>query len=265
MTNTKIIPGAEPYFHQGNEVGCLVTHGFTASPSEVNWLAQYMAAQGYTVYTPLLAGHGTHYKDLDNVAWQDWLQSVRVGYELLAKQCDSIFIIGHSMGGVLSLMLATEVPAAGVVATAAPIALDFWQIRMARWLKYLLPYTTHEDRWGLNERVLAEQARRGEPLTGRIRYDIWSSAAVAELYAVMNATRQTLAQVTAPTLLIYSTADDVVPYAECEKVKNGLLNAPVMCHTLHESRHNLPMDVERETVFEHVGQFVREILAQKEN
>ena len=41
------------------------------------------------------------------------------GYELLRQHCDQIFVMGLSMGGALALMLASQVPVAGVVTLSA--------------------------------------------------------------------------------------------------------------------------------------------------
>ena len=53
----------------GGDVGCLVLHGFTATPSEVRWLAEHLAGQGHTVYAPRLAGHGTTPEALARTRW----------------------------------------------------------------------------------------------------------------------------------------------------------------------------------------------------
>src|SRR4030095_16396304 len=100
-THFQIMPGAEPYFHRGGKVGCLCLHGFTASPAEVKWFAQHLAAEGYTVYAPRLAGHGTRPQDLARTRWTDWYASASDGYHLLRQQCEKVFVCGMSMGGLL--------------------------------------------------------------------------------------------------------------------------------------------------------------------
>ena len=113
--------GAEPFFYPGSDVGCLLIHGFTASPQEVSGLGRWLAAAGLTVNGVLLAGHGTTPSDLNETTWRDWYASVETGYWRLAAHCRSVFVLGLSLGGALSLHLAAHRPVAGVVAMAAPL------------------------------------------------------------------------------------------------------------------------------------------------
>ena len=88
------------------EIGILLVHGFTGSPSSMRPWAEFMHQQGYTVRVPLLPGHGTKPEDLNQVKWQEW--PAKVTYELreLQKTCDTIFLVGLSMGGATVLNVA---------------------------------------------------------------------------------------------------------------------------------------------------------------
>ena len=44
-------------------------HGFTGSPATVEPWARGLAAEGYTVSVPRLAGHGTRWEDLNETQW----------------------------------------------------------------------------------------------------------------------------------------------------------------------------------------------------
>lgn len=56
-----VMPEAEPFFFEGNRIGVLVQHGFTGTTQSMRGIGEVFANQGYTVYGPRLAGHGTHY------------------------------------------------------------------------------------------------------------------------------------------------------------------------------------------------------------
>jgi carboxylesterase len=109
---TQIIPTAEPFFFPGSgqngKTGCLVQHGFTGTPKEVRWLGEYLNRQGYTVCGMRLAGHATQPEDMIRSRYPDWLASVEDGYNLLRSSCDQVFLLGLSMGGILSLISATR-------------------------------------------------------------------------------------------------------------------------------------------------------------
>lgn len=257
MTDVTIMPGASPYFHRGGSVGCLCLHGFTASPHEVLWFAQHLAQQGHTVYAPRLAGHGTSPYDLARVRWWDLLNSALDGYHLLRQQCDQVFVAGLSMGGVLSLLTSLTVPVDGVIAMAAPMLLGgFFQPARLRRMKLIRPYTDNTDRGSFEQYIREEQAKRGEPVLGRIRYGIWSTAAVEQLALMIEQTLPRLPEVTAPLLLIYSEKDQTVPFACQQIISERVSSQDLECVTLQQSGHILTQDIEYPEVFRLAAEFI---------
>lgn len=248
--------GAEAFFFRGGAVGCLCLHGFTASPAELRWMGEYLAEQGHTVYGPRLPGHATDPRDLLRLRWRDWYTAALDGWAVLRAQCEQVFVVGHSMGGLLALLLAANRPVAGAVIQAAPIQFRSRLIRAARWLKYGLRFTDQTDTSPLAEVIRAEQQRRGEAVVGRVRYDRWASAGVEQLYALSCETRRHLPEITAPLLLIYSTADRTVPPENLDLIRLAASGASVESHLLHQSDHILPQDIERETVFALTAGFI---------
>src|SRR5574341_519163 len=119
MDSPTLLNGAERFFYPGNDIGCLVLHGFTGTPGEVRWLGRHLNKQGYTFYGPRLAGHGTHVGDMAYPTWREWYLDALAGYHLLLRQCRKIFVTGLSMGGALALALASREAVDGVAGLAA--------------------------------------------------------------------------------------------------------------------------------------------------
>lgn len=251
------LPGAEPFYIPGGRVGCLVLHGLMSSPGEVRWLGEHLGALGFTVYGARLPGHGADYHDAARVRWRDWLGSALDGVHLLRGACQRVFLIGHSIGGVVCLLAATTVPVDGVAVLASPLRYYSRTIRFSPWLRHVLRYFDTPDRSDLPDRVRAEQARRGEPVRGRVRYDRWAGSAVAEAYLLSQITLERLSLVTAPLLTLYATGDDVAPFENSALIASRVGSAVVEAHTLQHSGHNLTLDCERERVFELVSAFVQ--------
>ena len=103
-----VLPGAEPFRHEGGEVGVLLCHGFTGSPQSLRPWAEYLAEHGLTVSLPLLPGHGTRWEDLQITGWQDWYAEVDRELRALRERCAQVFVFGLSMGGALALRLAAK-------------------------------------------------------------------------------------------------------------------------------------------------------------
>lgn len=263
-----IMPGAQPYWlpaHSENrrDIGCLILHGFTSSPGETRWLGMALAERGFSALGVRMAGHGTAPEDLARTRWKDWLASALDGYHLLRAQHERIIVIGHSVGGLIGLNLTLEVPVIGAGVLASPMFIRQASARSARWTRFIIPFTDQTDRSPLGAIMRAEQTRRGEPAIGRIRYDRWASAAVAQMVDLTDTTRARLAEIRVPLLLIYSQADPTVWPDNANILARGTQAPFVRQHWLEASGHNLIVDQEREQVFTAVGDFCDELAAQK--
>src|SRR5215216_1628136 len=132
----RIIPTAEPFLLIGepSKPACLLIHGFTGTPKEMRWMGEFLNQQGYTCLGVRLAGHATIPGDMVRSRSGDWAASVEDGYHLLRGVTDKIFLIGLSMGGILSLLMSTRFDVRGVVAMSTPLRLPvdypLWAMRL---------------------------------------------------------------------------------------------------------------------------------------
>ena len=111
-----VMPGAEPMSHvAGSPMGVLVLHGFTGNPSSVRILADAAVAEGFDVELPRLPGHGTTVEDMMTTGWGDWFGEALNAFDRLAQRCERVVVAGLSMGGLLTLAVGQERPAAGLV------------------------------------------------------------------------------------------------------------------------------------------------------
>lgn len=255
LRNLYMNRGAEPFFHRGGPDGCLCIHGFSATPAEVKWLGEHLASKGMTVYGPRLSGHGVNPEDMRRMRWQDWYATVRDGLEILQRQCDRVYLAGISMGGILALLLASAEEVDGLAVMAAPLYLDTPIAPYAHLLKYVIPMWAMPDRTMLPQRIREEQDRRGEQVVGRVHYDRWSVSAFAQLYELGEFTRDQLAGVTAPSILIYSEQDKTVPIENSHYIARHISSNMLESHVLYNSGHILTQDIERERVFALIAQF----------
>lgn len=107
MSDLPLLPGAEPWSHEGGSVGALCLHGFTGSPTSMRPVAEGFAAVGFTVELPRLPGHGTTIDDMVTTGWLDWTSAAEDALQGLLQRCDRVVVAGLSMGGALALWLGT--------------------------------------------------------------------------------------------------------------------------------------------------------------
>ncbi len=250
----QIQSGAEPFFYPGGETGCLLAHGFTASPQEVHRLGEHLAQQGYTVLGVRMFAHGTKHEDMNRARWTDWLTSVEDGYHLLANHCKRFFFIGSSVGGSLSLILATRFPPAGVVMLATPIRLppDPRLERLKPILKplsYLLPAIPKGPPTWHDPQAQVE----------RVAYTAYPLRAILELEPLLAAMRSALPKVRVPAFLMHSKNDRFIPSEHMQQIYERLGSSDKHMTLVEDSSHVITCDAEREVVFQNVTGFIQRI------
>jgi carboxylesterase len=252
MAKVDIIPGGEPFYFPGNDIGCLLLHGLTGTPYEVRELGERLHGAGYTAVGPRLPGHATRYQNLDHVPWTAWADAVDVGWEMLAQRCEKVFIMGMSMGAVLALHAAARHPASGVVGLGSLWDLPRWQMRAARLMVRVRPY--QRKRGGSS--ILDPAAKAKHPT-----YDHMNLHAVLQFNQLLTEMRAALPQVTAPALLVHSRKDPVASPAGVPKILEALGSQDKMVHWVSNSSHIITEDYDKEEVFRIVLAWVARILA----
>lgn len=108
-----------------NDICVILIHGFTATTVEVRPIAEYLYQEGFSVYAPLLPGHGTNPEDLNKQTWRNWVEAAIDVYNQCKSEHKVIFIGGESMGGVITCYLAAMFPEIkGIMLYAPAIKVD---------------------------------------------------------------------------------------------------------------------------------------------
>lgn len=266
---------AEPFFFKGNSTGLVLIHGFTGSPSEMRFLGERLAVQGFTVAGILLSGHGTVPEELANTSWPDWLKDAEDGVAQLRQTCDKVLAIGLSMGGLLALELATRNLVDGVVALNAPIILVDWRTRFVGLAKPFVSYveksvvrersTTTIHAGGhaevsqlASEKREADSAAQGEVLD-RFQYTKIPLAALDSLNKAIPRVRKRLGLISCPALIMQSAKDQTVAPKSARILVNGLNKTSPKVVYWANSGHILTLGPEREAVAFEVTKFIKEM------
>lgn len=243
MFTLDLISGAEPFYFRGNDTGCLLLHGFTATPNEVRALGYYLGELGYTVLGPRLAHHGSIPDDMRRSRFHDWYLSALDGWHMLNSHCRQIVVAGLSMGGSLALLLAARQPVAGVVAMSAPVYLPpDPRLRLVRFygrIRHFLP----KPWWDESQRAS--------------RYPVTPTLALHALGALLQQVQGALPQIEAPALLMHSRTDETVPPDNLQKIYAGLGSEQKEMVWWEDAEHVMTEDPQhQEAVCERVATFV---------
>ena len=244
-----LMPGAEPWSHDGGPVGVLLIHGFTSTPASMKDWGAHLADAGYTVDIPRLPGHGTRWQDLNLTRWEDWYSEVERSFDRLKATCDTVFVMGLSMGGSLSLRLAEQrgddVAGLVIVNPAVHSEHPLWfALPVLRLVVPAFPGIASD----VKKAGVEESA-----------YDKTPLKAVYSLSQLWGLVKQDIAKVTQPVLLYRSAEDHVVEPSNGAWLMSHLPGTDVTEVVLTDSYHVATIDNEAETVFAGSVEFMNRV------
>jgi carboxylesterase len=244
----EIIAGCEPWSCDGGPEGVLVLHGFTGNPQGLRSLAEAFGAAGFAVDLPLLPGHGTSVDDMIDKTWDHWSAVAEDAYQALAARCRRVVVAGLSMGGSLTVWLASRHPEIPGIVCVNP-ALDV-PAEMVTAAEQMLE--TGVDRIpGIGNDVADPEAREKAYDATPLRPLLSLASAAAEL-------RDELGKVACPVLILTSPQDHIVNPADSDLLA-AAVSGPVERVTLERSYHVATLDYDKDLIAERAVEFARRV------
>ena len=248
---TALIPGAEPWSHNGtSRSGALVIHGLTSNPDSMRGVAKGLAAAGFHVELPLLPGHGTVMEDLVPIRWSHFVDAAHAAYATLAARVDKVVVVGLSLGGALTLRMGADHPeVAGLVCVnpaaepQVPEVIDMLQGMIDAGTE-VLP----SIRGDIADPDATESGYDGTPLGTMLSIIVDGLAPLAGEYPKMHM----------PMLLLNSPQDHVVEPKQSEFLAANY-GGPIERVTLDRSYHVATLDYDKELIIESTVAFAQRV------
>ena len=248
----------EPYsemaraeFTDGRKIGCLLSHGFTSSPACMRPMGEALAERGYAVEVPRLPGHGTTWQELNRTTWADWYGELNRAFDKLERECDQVFVGGHSFGGGMTLQLAAERQdrVAGVI--------------------LVNPSVMNARKDAIGVAVLKRVASSVPGMVNDIKkpgakdwlYPRIPLRAASSLMAGRSRVRSYLPRVTAPIIFFRSVEDHLVDPQSARAILSLVSSEEVTERRLENSYHFATLDNDAKQIFEESIAFIDRIAA----
>ena len=243
-----MIEGGQSFFMKGGSSGVLLVHGFTGLPAELFLLGEFLNRQNFSVLCMRLAGHGVDENNLMRTTKDDWFNSVLDGFYILRGACEKIFVVGHSMGGLLTLKLAAEKNLSKIVTLAAPIFIDD-----GLGLKNLPP----KEFCGNACIVQPRKKLNDVPQAANEVYKKTPLISVHELVELIDDAKKFLPTVTAPILIMHGEDDHTAQPRSARFIMDNVGSPIKIIVTVPNAGHLLPLDENRDFVFDEILNFLR--------
>lgn len=132
--------------------GVLLVHGYNETAYALRNVGEIFANQGYLVRSLMLPGHGTSPIELTTIPRKTWKETVEYGIRSLRPDCESLTVVGNSLGCALGLIYAYRYPELidRLLLLAPALGVRTPMDYFARWQKTLrTPW--HAQKWHARE------------------------------------------------------------------------------------------------------------------
>lgn len=227
-------------------IGCLIIHGFTGGPHEVEPLRQYLETHtDWKIEVPLLSGHGETLA-LEEVSYETWLEEMAEHLQALRKDCEEVYVIGFSMGGMIASYLAAhyEVDKLVLLATARKY-LSF---------KYLSRYVAEVISDGFKG-----QLEENEIYTHyKSKLETVPFRANVEFMKLVNKTKQYLEDIRSPVFIAQGQRDSLVPYKTAYTLEKEIGSEEKEVVIFEQANHMICLGEDREILNKMILDFLNE-------
>ena len=186
----------------------LIIHGFAGGTYDMEELANYLEFnRTFDVFQFTLPGHD---KNLSKVKYEEWIKSSEEKVEMLINNgYKNIYIIGHSMGGVIATYLATKYRQVKKLVLAAPAF---------HYLNIVNDKLNIKESLKVTPKILGQY--KGDEILARfLKLNI---SATKELMTLVKKYYNTPSSVICPVLILHGTEDHIVPKSSTKYVYEEL-------------------------------------------
>lgn len=225
-------------------IGCLMIHGFTGSPYEIEPLTTYLKEKtAWDIRVPILPGHGAE-ENLEEATYEDWLYSCEEVLQDLLEVNEYVYVIGFSMGGMIAAYLTAIYPVdkvvllapAGKVFSLRQLTIDFGEVIADRFRG-----TLHENQLYTHYKSKVQTS---------------SMKANIEFLRLVKYTRTYLKSITTPLFMAHGKLDSIVPVNTLHYLHKEIPSKEKEVVIFERSRHLICLGQDQHILNEMVLQFL---------
>jgi len=232
------------------EKAVLFIHGILGTPDHFLPFLP-LVPNGVSVYNLLLDGHGYSAKEFSSTSMKKWEAQIKEAVEELAETHDKIYIVAHSMGGLLAIEQAVQnQKIEKMFLLALPLKLSIKRKMFSNSAKVFFDKIAADDLVAIAAKE-CYGIRKDHNLFHYIGWPI----RYLELFKKIRDTRQTVKQLSAQTAVYQSQMDEMV---SSDAVKWICQNDCITVHSLSRSGHYYYEEADRALLLQTFQAFAAE-------
>jgi carboxylesterase len=200
------------------EKGILLIHGLTGSPHEMRPVDEALKSSGYQTRVVTLPGHGDRpTKRFQETSALEILDHCAAEYEQFSREVDEVYIVGHSLGGICTLLTASVQPPKleGLVVFSAPYEHAYFYNYLHGFMQLPIQNIIQGFRYD------SHQGR----ITRFTRPDCkpWNMPKIVSQSRIMfSLMKEQVHNINVPVSLVHSAYDLTIPYQEMQKLADRI-------------------------------------------
>lgn len=236
---------------EGANIAFLLIHGFCAAPDELRTLGKFLEKRNIASFAVQVAGHGTSPEDLKNTSWKDWYTSVEEGFNLVNSwNPEYLFVAGFSMGGALSILLASLNNGIDGLILIAP----------ALKIKGILPKLVPILKYFMKDREVDIEKVQEKYDIKRTKYGREPVSAYHEFFKLQGQAKKNMSKISIPTIIIQGTDDKTISPESGKAALDGINSTDKQLIMIEGGEHVITCHITREDAYPHIDKFVTRII-----
>jgi carboxylesterase len=272
-------------------------HGVTGTPIEMRYLARGLARRGGDVYVTTLPGHCTSLRELLKTNEQQWCEHVGKQLAYARERYEHVYVAGLSAGALLALEASTRVEVDGVGVLSPTFFYDGWNMPRhgdaILWtVRKLVPECLHHvvfhmdgPPYGVKDSLIQAHIRAAytpksvfhewvglwwegyrsaaagngeDPSPAASKgYPLFPLRTLSDIDRLMNRVKSCLEKVSAPTLILQATNDDMTGPRNAQFVYDKIASMQKQVVLLDDCYHVITVDRQRQAVVTHLKEFFK--------
>jgi len=227
-------------------VGCLCIHGFTGAPYEVEPLANHLQkVTNWDIRVPTLPGHGETLS-LEGIRFEEWIDCAEKELKSLIQDCNEVYVIGFSMGGLIAAYLSAKYPVKKLVLLSAAA----YYVNPSQMLADIKEMIRDGIKGNLKENELFNRYKKKMMET--------PISATFQFRKLVRFAKPYLKEIQTPTLIVQGEMDGIVPVKSAHFLYNVIETPQKELCFLPMSKHHVCHGDDFEVLVQRVERFLFE-------